>query len=119
MTASKKAASEKGAAARSEANGKAPTEVKFKGLALTMPRTVPFKLLKDITGFGTDQEPPPKVIVDVLETILGPEQSTKVWDAGLDMEEGGELFKQVLEAMGLTLGESPASETSSGSAGTS
>lgn len=109
-----KAASAKGAAARSEKNGAAPNQIKYRGLTLKLPKKLPFNVLQFLGGQVT-----PATVVDVLVVILGEDQMQEVWDANLDIDQGTELMDKVLSTMGLELGESPASQSSSTSAGSS
>lgn len=97
------ATTRKGAAARGEASG-APRTVTSHGLTLEIPAKLPFSLLRHMGG-----DVGPQQAVGVMSELLGEEQMQKVWDAGLDIDQGVELLEALLEQAGSSPGESEAS----------
>lgn len=106
-------APKKAQAARAEAAGGTIT-VESHGLTLTIPAKMPFSLFR----FMGAEDPGPREVIGILETLLGPEQMNTVWSAGLDMDQGSALIDDLMAASGLSTGESPASQDSSTNAGT-
>lgn len=95
----------KSVAARAEVNGNGLRTVQTHGLELTVPAKMPFAVLRYLEGDIGAAE-----VVGVLKTLLRPaEQIEKVWAAELDMEQGGQLVKDLIESGGVSLGESVAS----------
>lgn len=83
--------------------------VETHGLKLTIPAKLPFSVLQ----FLEKPNPGPPEIVGVLKAILKPaDQIQQVWDAGLDMDEGGEVIRDLISASGVSPGESGASRDS-------
>lgn len=99
-------AADVGAAARAETNGK-PRSFQFKGLKLKLPAKIPFETLRYIS-----EDAEPRDLIRALETIIGAEQMEEIWALRLDVDEGTDLTKKVLELMGMSEGESPASQKS-------
>lgn len=99
MTETRKTEKSKSAAARAEANGEAK-HLKFEGLELTMPPKLPFRVLRHAREDGL------AATVGILETILGEEQLEQIWALDIDIARGEELVEQILDAYGLSLGES-------------
>jgi hypothetical protein len=85
----------KATTAASESRGKV---VKAHGLTLKLPAKLPFTTVKFVKGDDID-------IAGFLAAVLGEEQVNKVWDAGLDMDQGTELVEAVLAKYGLDAGE--------------
>lgn len=109
---SKAASRSRGAAARSELNGRAP-RVTFHKLKLDLPPVLPFRVAQylsagnDVTG---------EQVVALLETVLGEKQMEKVWAVDIDVSKaaGGlgavgkalnGLLEDIIEAYGVTAGE--------------
>ena len=106
-------APKKAQAARAEAAGGTIT-VESHGLTLKVPAELPFELLQFV---GRDDAGPQEV-VSILRCLLGEEQLQKVWSAGLSMSQGDALVDDIMQATGLSVGESSASQDSSTNAGT-
>lgn len=110
----------RGAAARSEMNGDKRTIV-FEGVEIEVPKTIKFGMLRHARAITTPGE-----AWDYCEVLLGAEQMEKLTDIEMSTEGGAvgvysyltRLIMMVEEATGLTLGESEASSTSSGTSGT-
>lgn len=103
--------SAEGDAAGREAGGKSST-LDFEGLDFKLKlkyAKAPFKLTKAI---GKNKGSEPAQVVEVLEILLGEEQTEKVWDAGLDMDQGKELMEALMAHYGMASGESDASPNS-------
>jgi hypothetical protein len=95
-------------AARAETDGNGLRTVETQGLTLTVPTKIPFAVLRYLEG-----DIGPAEMVGVLKTLLKPaDQIDKVWDAELDIEQGGELIKALIESGGVGVGESLASRDS-------
>lgn len=110
MTARNAASRSRGAAARSELNGKLKT-ITFRGVKLNLPSKAPFRLMYH---FKAGLEMSADDLVQALDTVLG-DQMEKVWAIELDLKkEGGvrglaallnELAGEVFDAYDLTPGE--------------
>jgi hypothetical protein len=85
----------KATTASSEGRGKI---VKAHGLTLKLPAKLPFETVRFIKGEDID-------IAGFLGTVLGEDQVAKVWEAGLDIDQGTKLVESVLEKYGLEAGE--------------
>lgn len=85
----------KATTASSENRGKV---VKSHGLTIKLPAKLPFTTVRFVNGDDID-------IAGFLGAVLGEEQLNKVWDAGLDMDQGTELVEAVLAKYGLDAGE--------------
>lgn len=103
--ASKAASPKRGAAARSEVNGHRPT-VEFEGLTLTLPAKIPFRVVRYMRGGNVED------VAGMLGVLLGEEQLEKVWALDIDIDRGGELVDEVMDAMGSDTGKSAASPKS-------
>lgn len=103
MTSASGGSRKAGAAARAEGTKKSRT-VEVRGTKFALPSELPFEILRYMSD-----DPSPQDIVRTLELILGPEQMETWWGLELGLEEGSEVMRQMLELMGLTPGESPAS----------
>jgi hypothetical protein len=85
----------KAATASSEGRGKI---VKAHGLTLKLPAKLPFETVRFIKGDDID-------IAGFLGAVLGEDQVLKVWESGLDIDQGTQLVEAVLEKYGLDAGE--------------
>lgn len=72
--------------------------LKVKDLALKLPPKLPFTTTRYVKGDSVD-------VAGLLEAILGEEQTNKVWDLGLDMDEGSELVDEIISKYGATTGK--------------
>lgn len=95
-----------GQPAREEA-AEQPKTLEFHGLTLTLPAKMPFALLRHLDGNvdGT-------TIVGILRTLLGQDQLDAVFDLGLDIDEGTELFTIASGLYGTSAGKSSRSARS-------
>lgn len=97
MSTSKTAGSRsRGSAARAE--GAKSRTITFQGARFKVPTKAPFALVRYMNDGNVD-------IPKVLEVLLGEEQAEKVWDMGLDMEEGAEFVEKLIEPYGISSGE--------------
>lgn len=85
----------KATTASSEGRGKV---VKTHGLTLKLPAKLPFETVRFIKGDDID-------IAGFLGSVVGEDQLAKVWEAGLDIDEGTQLVEAVMEKYGLDAGE--------------
>jgi len=72
--------------------------LKAHGLSLTLPAKLPFLVTKFISGDDPD-------IDGVLRAVLGDEQAEKVWNAGLDIDQGNDLVKSIMDKYEVSAGE--------------
>lgn len=97
MSTSNKAASRsRGAAARAE--GPKTRTITVAATKFKVPAKAPFEMVRYMRGDNID-------VVGVLEVVLGEEQLQKVWDLGLDLEQGRDLCSEILKNYGVTTGE--------------
>lgn len=111
------AAQKKAAAAKAEAEKKAPA-ADFRGIDLKLPADLPASLAFDLFGLGASSDPTAQL--RFLNTVLGVETLEEIrskldtdgatFDQIDDILE--ELITVVLEAYGTSTGESPASAKS-------
>lgn len=73
-------------------------QLKVKTLTLKLPAKLPFTVARCIKGEEVDVE-------KLLETILGSEQAEKVWNLGLDMDEGNEVVEKIISKYGVDTGK--------------
>jgi len=85
----------KATTAASESRGKV---LKAAGLTLKLPAKLPFATVRYVNGDDID-------IAGFLAAILGEEQVNSVWNAGLDIDQGGELVGDILKKYGFEAGE--------------
>ena len=85
----------KATTAAGESRGKL---LKAAGLTLKLPAKLPFATVRYVKGDDID-------IAGFLGSILGEEQVNTVWNAGLDIDQGGELVEDILKKYGLEAGE--------------
>lgn len=112
MATTNAASRKRGAAARSEVNGR-PKTITVRRVKLTLAPTVKFRLLKDMIAVR-DTDGDMEKIVAGLERILG-DQMEKVWDIDVKPGKGGlqlallellnEVTDKVFTAYGVTPGE--------------
>lgn len=108
----RKAAPDKGAAARAERKAEAPV-VEFRGLKLTLPPKISGTLLWDFNDLFSGNERSLGGFVGLLGSLVGEEQNleirNKVREDGLDLDETLEaledLLEKIFEASGVSLGE--------------
>ena len=81
------------AAAKSGGNS-----LKVKDLTLRLPAKLPFVTVKYVKEDSVD-------VPSLLEAILGEVQADKVWDLGLDVDEGAALVDQIVSKYGVDTGK--------------
>ena len=96
----------KGVAARGEASGD-PRTITSHGLTLTLPEKLPFAMLR-----YAKSSIEPADAIGIMTELLGDEQMQQVWAANLSVDDGLDLFTEILAASGVTPGEPSASPTS-------
>ena len=72
--------------------------LKVKDLTLRLPAKLPFVTVKYVKEDSVD-------VPNLLEAILGEEQADKVWDLGLDVDEGAALVDQIVSKYGVDTGK--------------
>lgn len=72
--------------------------VKVKDLTLKLPAKLPFATVRYVRGDEVDVAP-------LLESVLGEEQAEKVWNLGLDIDEGSALVDQIISKYGVDTGK--------------
>jgi hypothetical protein len=106
----RKAAPQKGAAARAEKNGKRKT-VDFRGLELILPAKLPGTILFDLADLESGNDL--RGSMEFLKSLVGSEQyqaiRNKVGEEGIGIEKVDavllKLVEDILEASGLSQGE--------------
>lgn len=84
-----------------------PRTIECMGEEFVLPDKMPLKALRYMRE---DQQV--SDIIDFMETILGPEQTERIWELNPDVEEGTEFITEIAKEYGVTPGESPASRDS-------
>lgn len=72
--------------------------LKVKDLTLRLPAKLPFVTVKYVKEDSVD-------VPSLLEAILGKVQADKVWDLGLDVDEGAALVDQIVSKYGVDTGK--------------
>ena len=72
--------------------------LKVKDLTLRLPAKLPFVTVKYVKEDSVD-------VPSLLEAILGEVQADKVWDLGLDVDEGAALVDQIVSKDGVDTGK--------------
>ncbi len=72
--------------------------LKVKDLTLRLPAKLPFVTVKYVKEDSVD-------VPSLLEAILGEVQADKVWDLGLDVDEGAALVDQIVSKYGVDTGK--------------
>lgn len=115
-SAKKASPSKKGEAARAEKKD-GPATFDFRGLELVLPKKLPLSFAFKWRQVQKDRNGDQFAILDVIETLLGAEQfaaiERQIDEEGLTIDDDAQvlvdLIEGVIEAFGVSLGESTAS----------
>lgn len=110
----RKAAPDKGAAARAEVTA-GSKQLEYRGLLLDLPPELPSEILFDVIESEASEGGANQYLVNlrILRSVVGPDQFMTIrHQIGGDTDQVLELMNEILEKYGLSMGESAASQDS-------